>query len=505
MGLLDRVAAAAASGTPERSSVDQWLGDYLIPAVESGMFSYGGNQYGYGLQTTYQGQRIQEIASTLPGYMAALRQSPPAFAAQAFRSRVLSQARFKYRNRKTSKLFGTPGLELLEQPWPNASTGDLVSLMEWHAGLAGNAFCVRQTKRLRVLRPDWVGRIYGSELEPEEFAGALSGHMLDGELLGYVYQAGGIGAGRTRAEFIFPEDMADWAPIPDPESPTSGMSWITPAIRDIQGDRMAAQHKLQFFANGATPNLVVKGIVAANKTQFDDIVDMMEDKTKGLRNAYKTLYLTAGADATVVGSDLKQVDFAETLASGETRISMLSGIHGSLLGIAKGMEGSSLNDGNFSAARRSTADTWAKPTLQSLAQALSSIIDLPPDSELWFDASDMGLLQEDAKNAADIQYVVAQTIRQYTDAGFTWDSAVAAAVGQDPSLLKHSGFFSVQLQKLSEGEKGETKQDTLARTIQQIYLGVPAVISREEARKILNALGADLPLDAPDPTEGGDD
>lgn len=444
MGLIDRVTAAAV-GDPQRSA-DEWLSDYLIPAVESGVFGYGGSQYSYGLSTTYQNQRVQPISSTLPGYLAALRQSPPAFAAQAFRGRVLSQARFKYRNRKTGKLFGTPGLELLETPWTNASTGDLVSLMEWHAGLAGNAFCVRQSKRLRVLRPDWVGRVYGSELEPETFAGALSEHMLDGELLGYLYQPGGIGAGRGNPEFIFPDDMADWTPITDPESLTSGMSWITPAVRDIQGDRMATQHKLQFFSNGATPNLVVKGIVAANKTQFDEIVEMMEEKHKGLGNAYKTLYLTAGADATVVGSDLKQIDFAQVLATGETRISMLSGIHASLLGIAKGLEGSSLNDGNFSAARRSTADTWAKPTLQSLAGALASIIDVPSDSELWFDSSDMGLLQEDAKNAADIQFVVAQTIRQYTDAGFTWESAVAAAVGQDPSLLRHSGLFSVQLQ-----------------------------------------------------------
>jgi hypothetical protein len=48
---------------------------------------------------------------------------------------------------------------------------------------------------------------------------------------------------------------------------------------DIQGDRAATEHKLQFFTNGATPNMVVKGITAATKEQFAEIVDMMERST----------------------------------------------------------------------------------------------------------------------------------------------------------------------------------------------------------------------------------
>lgn len=451
MGLLDRVAQAAAGES--RSSVDGWLTDYLIPAVNSGAFGYGGHTYPYGLNTTYSGQKIQDVATTLPGYLAALRGSPPAFAAQMSRARVLSQARFKFRNRSTGKLFGTPELGLLEVPWTNGATGDLASLMEWHAGLAGSAYVVRQAKRLRVLRPDWVGLVYGSDQEPDALAGQLAAHMLDGELLGYVYQPGGIGYGQTRPEFLYPQDVAHWAPIPDPESPGGGgMSWITPAVREIQGDQMASQHKLQFFANGATPNLVVKGVEAANKAQFDEIVDMMEDRHKGLANAYRTLYLAAGADATVVGSDLKQIDFTAVQALGEARITMLSGVPASLLGITKGLEGSTLNGGNAGVARRSFGDTWVKPSLQSLSAAMSSIITVPGGSELWFDPTDIALMHEDGKDAADIQFVLAQTIRQWIDAGFDPDSAVAAAVAQDPTLLKHTGFVSVQLQKPGQND-----------------------------------------------------
>ena len=62
--------------------------------------------------------------------------------------------------------------------------------MEWHAGLAGNAFVHRQADRLRVLRPDWTAIIYGSQMEPDWPSGAL-----DAELIGYVYANRGIGVG----------------------------------------------------------------------------------------------------------------------------------------------------------------------------------------------------------------------------------------------------------------------------------------------------------------------
>lgn len=437
MGLLDRIAAAQ-RGDEKRFGVDQWITDYL----------YQANNFGYnplGLRQTYDGKRIQDITSTLPAYMAALRGCPPAFAAQMVRALVLSQARFTFRNRPSSstprRTFGTTALGLLEKPWTNATTGELLARMEWHAGLTGNAYVVRRPNRLRVLRPDWMGVVYGSDMEPDDPA-----HALDGEVLGYVYQNGGFG-NRNKPQTLLPNEVAHWSPIPDPESPGAGMSWITPAIRDIQGDKAATEHKLKFFTNGATPNMVVKGIPATTKDQFDEIVGMLEERHTGISNAYKTLYLTAGADATVVGSDLKQLDFKATQGAGETRISVLSRVPASLLGISEGLAGSSLNAGNFGTARRSFSDTWVHPSLQDLSASLSTIITVPNDAELWFDTADIPLLREDAKDAADIESTKALTIRQLVDGGFTPDSVVAAVQGQNMSLLKHTGKLSVQLQE----------------------------------------------------------
>lgn len=450
-GLLDRVAAArtgAVAKTEQRFGIDQWISEYLIP----GQFFYGGNSYPlHGLTQTLAGGQVQRILPTLPGYAAALRSCPPAFAAQMVRALVLSGARFTWRNLPSSatprRMFGNRELTLLERPWPHATTGDLLSLMEWHSGLTGNAYVARRPTRLVVLRPDWCGLVFGSDQEPEDAATAL-----DGDLLGLVYQNGGLGSSQNKPRTLLPNEFAHWSQIPDPECPGMGQSWVTAALSDIQGDRAATEHKFKFFVNGATPNLVVKGIPAASREQFDMFVEMMELKHTGLANAYRTLYLTAGADATVVGSNFKDMDLKAVQGAGETRIAMLGRVPAPLLGISEGLAGSSLNAGNFGMARRIFADSWIYPSLQDVAASLESILTLPvnkrgeEDAELWFDTADMPLLREDAKDAAEIEQVKAATIRTHIEAGFTPDSSVAAVQGQNVNLLKHSGLVSVQLQ-----------------------------------------------------------
>lgn len=823
MGFLDRIAAEA-SQSSARMGVDQYIQDYFL---DNQQFLYNGSHYNYGtgLRTTYTAGRVQEVASTLPGYTQALMGCPPAFAAQMVRALVLSQARFIWRTMRSSnsarKTFGTRELEKLERPWPGATTGELVSRMEWHAGVAGNSYVYdRGPRELKVLRPDWVGILYGSEMDPDD----VTGHALDGRVVGYVYQVGGLRSdNKNEIHVLLPDDVCHWAPIPDPLSAGMGMSWITPAVREIQGDRAATEHKLAFFKNGApqpldakvltptgwstmgemavgsrvigsdgkpheviavypqgeqdvyrihflggasvectldhlwtvaneydrrrgvtrtmtlaemqevgvryasgpakwsiplldpveyddpgvdlaldpyllgtligdgsyrpnlrgsggvslasnrndaseqdallapmlpdgvrmnrrdregeavefyfartfegglrynsltkivkslgiwgqaghektipeeymhgsvgervsllqglidadgsvdkrqpntvtftstswtlaqqvadlvgglggiaalrqarvgrgahkaqwrvsisrlpewiapcrlkrkssrysptlrggryrniqrvelvgrkptqcigvdssdhlyatdfyilthnTPNLVVKGIPAVNEDQFNEIVRTMDAQYSGVRNAYKTLYLNAGADATVVGSDFKQMDFTSVQGRGETRISVLSRVPAALLGISEGLAGSSLNQGNFGMARRMFSDSWVYPNLQDLSASLSKLLVVPSDSELWFDAHDIPLLREDRKDAAEIQNKVAATISSYISAGFTPETAVAAARAEDVTLLEHSGLVSVQLwEPGAQPAVGQTKTDASGST-----------------------------------------
>ena len=129
MGLLERIdrLRGVSTDVEQRFSIDSWLSDYLIPS----QFSYNGTTYPLGINQTMTGLRAAEITATLPGYMSALTKCPPAFAAQMVRALVLSQARFIFRNRpwhpkEPRKTFSRSDLRPLEQPWPNATTGELV-------------------------------------------------------------------------------------------------------------------------------------------------------------------------------------------------------------------------------------------------------------------------------------------------------------------------------------------------------------------------------------------
>jgi hypothetical protein len=59
----------------------------------------------------------------------------------------------------------------------------------------------------------------------------------------------------------------------------------------------------------------------------------------------------------------------------------------------------------------------------------------------------VAFFREDLADAANIQATQATTIKAYIDAGFDPASVIAAVEAEDRSLLRHSGLYSVQLQK----------------------------------------------------------
>jgi hypothetical protein len=158
-----------------------------------------------------------------------------------------------------------------------------------------------------------------------------------------------------------------------------------------------------------------------------------------------------------VGKDLQQLDFSQTQGKGETRIAAASGIHPAVLGLSEGLQGASLNAGNFGAARRLTADKTLRPLWREACAALESIVDppmppslrpgeIPTPVRLWIDEQDIPFLREDMKDRADAGLVRAQTIEAFVRSGFTPDSSAAAVDAEDLTLLVHSGLVSVQLQ-----------------------------------------------------------
>lgn len=406
---------------------------YAELAAEYGMHS--------SISQTWNGQTAETIPNSFPGYVQqAYKANSVVFACHLTRLMLFSQIRFAYRRRNRANgrpgdLFYNSTLDLLERPWAGGTTGDLAARMIQDVDFAGNAFLTVWRGRIHRLRPDHVWIVLGSDLDARDPDLALDSHVI-----GYVYDPPALANPRV----LLPEDMAHFAPIPDPIANFRGMSWVTPVLREVQGDQAATTHKLKFYDNAATPNIIIQH-QSSDHDKIKQFAGWFREQQEGMTNAYKTLHLAEGADPKVVGADFKSLDFAATLALGEDRIAAAAGVHPSIVGLSDGLSGSSLNAGNFGAARRLTADRTLRFLWGNAASSLETLFPAPARSQLWYDARDVPFLQEDEKDAADIQQTHAATISSYVSAGFTPESAVAAVVNGDTALLEHTGLVSVQL------------------------------------------------------------
>jgi phage portal protein BeeE len=427
MSLLDRFRRPTPEPAAKRS---------LFDFASEASFMFGGIQYPGGMQMTQTGERVEPVGNSFDGYVAgAMKSSGPVFAVMENRRAVLSEIRFQWQQMnggRPGNLFGNTDLSILETPWVNGTTGDLVSRMEQHDSLTGNAFVVRRGNVLRVLRPDWVGIVLSSP--------SGDPHDLDAEPFAYVYWPGGQYSGNAPIT-LGTSEVAHYAPTPDPQALYRGMSWMTAILREIEADIGATKHKLRFFENAATPNLAVSLDKAITTEQFRDFIEAMDKSHKGAENAYKTLYLAGGADVTVIGSDLKQIDFGLVQGAGESRIAAAANCPPSLAGL-----GPDPTYMNFSEMRRAWADKFLRPHWREMAAALETLLPVPNGARLWYDSGSVSFLQADEKDAADISAQQATTIRTLVDAGYTPESAVLAVTNSDMTQLVHSGLYSVQLQ-----------------------------------------------------------
>ncbi|ASU81512.1 phage portal protein [Nocardiopsis gilva YIM 90087] len=419
-------------------------------------FMYNGHTYGVsggaGVQQTLNGSPAERIGSNLTAYATqAYAGNGVVFACMAVRMLVFSSIRFQYQqlaNGRPGRLFGNAALSLVEEPWPGGTTQDLLLRMIQDADLAGNSYWTRRGDELVRLRPDWVDIV----LEPRQDRGGVLGYRK----IGYLYHENGPQSGSDPIPLL-PDEVAHFAPTPDPLATYRGMSWLTPVLREITTDGQMMLHKAKFFENAATPNLAVSLKETVTLEQFKDFMEVLEANHKGVQNAYETMYLGGGADVKVVGADLKQLDFKAVQGAGETRIAAAAGVPPVVVGLSEGMQGSSLNAGNYGQARRRLADVTIHPLWQNAAGSLAPLLPRRSGARFWYDTRDVPFLREDRKDQAEIQLSEASTISMLTREGYTHESAKAAVIANDWDLLEHTGLFSVQLQ-----EPGANLNDTAA-------------------------------------------
>jgi HK97 family phage portal protein len=351
------------------------------------------------------------------------------------RLKLFSEARFKYRRLADKKLFGDPSLTLLEVPWPDGATGDLLARMEQDASLAGNAYvrAVDGGDRLERLRPDWVTIV--SHVTVDAFGRQVR------DLLGYLYDPTGD---PDRGVEFYPEDeVAHWAPIPDPLANWRGVSWLTAVLKEINADLAMTEHRDAFFRNAATPNLILKYANKLDRGQLDRIRDQVHARHGGPENAGGTLVLDMGADPMIVGAKFSDAQFSELQAAGENRIALAGGVPAIVAGLKEGLDAAAWS--MFRQAMRAFADLTMRPNWRSACAALAKLVVVPDGAELWFDVSDIAALQEGEAEAAATMTQQASTASTLITAGFTPESVVTAITAADLTLLQHTGLTSVQL------------------------------------------------------------
>lgn len=493
MKILDALVPQARNEV-ERYVPPSWMQPFIDNGMPDGWF------------TSYGKDPAEKISNNFADYVIhALFGNTVIASIERVRVAVFSEGTFQFqqiRQGRPGDLFGDPSLSLLEHPWTGATTGDFLARLLLDADFAGNSFWTEFGGELIRLRPDWVEIIvrprwvnrYGEETDEDD----LDARQLGWIKLGYLYYEGGVQAGKKPAVFL-PDQVAHFAPNPDPLATYRGMSWLTPVIREIQADTQATKHKLKFFENAATPNIAVKLPKEIAPAAFNEFVELMDAKHKGVDNAYKTLYTGGGADVTVIGADMRQLDFKITQGAGESRLASAGGVHPAIAGLSEGLQGSSLNSGNFGAARRLVADVTARPLWRNAAGSLEVLV--PPPTErgpcrLWVDTRDIAFLREDAKDAAEIIEIQARTITGLVREGFTSDSATTAVVSGNMSLLEHTGLVSVQQQRPGSDLRN-AEAVVLFEMLQKVLPTIPNVVSPEELRKLLNQVGAGLSGAAP--------
>lgn len=439
MSLLTRIGRWATGGDlPQREILPLSFDEY------ASWFAYNGHLYGVTPGSTSMGRKQEEIGGGFRSLaQLAYKQNGVVFACVATRMLMFSEARFKFRRLSSGPgdLFGDPSLLPLEKPWSGGTTGDLLARAELDVSLAGNFFVARRPgNRLKRMRPDWVTILLGSYQDPD-----VTGFDLDAEVLGYAYQPGGPSEGRP-LETYTADEVAHYAPYPDPEAGYRGMSWLTPVLREIMGDKAATDHKLEFFEHAATTNLMVKVDPQIRQPEkFQEWVKAFRVEHEGQGNRYKTLFLGGGSEAEAIGANLQQADFKAVQGAGETRIAAASGVPPVIVGLSEGLAAATY--ANYASARRRFIDMTMRPLWRNFAGSLAVVI-RPPDAgaELWYDDRDVPALRENEKDAAEIAQQQATTIKTLIDGGFEPDSVVAAVAAGNYKLLKHSGLYSVQLQ-----------------------------------------------------------
>ena len=363
------------------------------------------------------------------------------FGCIAARSALFSEARFVLQNTSDKRLYGNTGLGLLEYPAPGMTAGELLARMEQDVSLAGNSYWRKAVPAdgsdalLVQMRPDCV-TIVSAEHTDE------NGQTYR-EPVGYLEDLTPLGITDRKPQFYGTDEVAHYSPVPDPKASWRGLSWLTPVLREIGSDQALTGYKTSYLQNGAVPGLIIKYAQKLQPGTIDALRERTQARYSGPSSAGRTLVLDQGADVTVAGANLEQLQFAAVQGASSERVCSAAQVPLEVLGLGAWRAGG----GDYLSAMRRFADLWARPAWRSACASLQHLVTLTssatgeqapirPPARLWFDTADIAALREGELERGQAVLVRAQAVSTFVAAGYTRESAIAAADSGDLSQLK---------------------------------------------------------------------
>ena len=150
------------------------------------------------------------------------------------------------------------------------------------------------------------------------------GYAEDRKPLGYI---------DAEPQFYDVAEVAHWSPCPDPVAEWRGMSWLTPVLREVYSDRGLTDYKIAHIGNGAMPGIVLKYSQKLSEPAVESLKKRFSAMFSGASNAGKVLVFDEGADATVAGSTLEQLQFTAVQNASAERIAAAAGVPPTVAGL----------------------------------------------------------------------------------------------------------------------------------------------------------------------------
>lgn len=380
----------------------------------------------------YPGPGRRTAERGLPGFAGQVRDayqsSGPVFACILARASLFSEAKFVFQRLTDKSLYGTEDLRILEYPWPNGTTGELLWRLEQDVSMAGNAYVRAVDHELVRMRPDLV------TIVSEELTDSMG--RVYRRPVGYAEDRKPLGYTEAEPQFYDVSEVAHWSPVPDPLAEWRGMSWLTPVMREINADRGLTEYKIAHVANGAMPGIVLKYSQKLSEPAVETLKKRFRSMFGGPSNAGKVLVLDEGADATVAGSTLEQLQFTAVQNASAERIASAAGVPPTVAGLG---DPTTIASG-YEANMRRFADLTMRPNWRSVCACLQHLVpNMPPRGvRLWFDVNDVAALRQGEMERAQSGLVKGQSIAALIVAGFTRESVVSAVNSGDLSQLAES-------------------------------------------------------------------